>query len=173
MALLPKQRCSRAAVLGALYTDFPHFQFAVLDNGDWPIAASNTVPLQWDGSLTTLPAGWDDAVQRAFVAKAKPASTLCALAAVVDLKHRGVGLSTRVIEEMKGLAVHHGFHSLIAPVQPTWKARYPLSPIERYMEWRRLDGTAFGPWLRVHLRIGGVVLGPAPHSAVIEGRVSE
>ena len=34
---------------------------------------------------------------------------------------------------------------VIAPVRPTWKERYPLIPIERYVEWRRDDGSHFDP----------------------------
>jgi len=34
-----------------------------------------------------------------------------------------------------------GLSSVIAPVRPTLKERYPLIAIERYMEWRRDDGT--------------------------------
>ncbi len=34
---------------------------------------------------------------------------------------------------------------MIAPVRPTWKERYPLIPIEEYMDWRRADGTHFDP----------------------------
>ena len=44
--------------------------------------------------------------------------------------------------------------SLIAPVRPSWKERYPLVPIERYAQWRRDDGLPFDPWMRVHERLG-------------------
>jgi GNAT superfamily N-acetyltransferase len=156
-----------------LYTDFPEYQFAVLADESTPIGVGNTIPLQWDGSLATLPTGWDDAVERAFTPDVKPANTLCALAAIVERNHRGAGVSRYLIEEMKRLAVRHGLRCLIAPIRPTWKSRYPLTLIERYVGWRRPDGSAFDPWLRTHLRIGGVILGVAPRSTVIEGTVSE
>lgn len=43
-----------------------------------------------------------------------------------------------------------GLASVIAPVRPTWKERCPLIPIERYVEWRRDDGSHFDPWIRTH-----------------------
>jgi len=157
----------------ALYTDYPEFQFALLSDGAGPVAAGNTIPLRWDGQVTTLPDGWDDAVDSAFAHQAGPADTLCALSAVTRSDHQRAGLSAGVIEEMKNVATRHGFHRLIAPVRPTWKARYPLTPIDRYATWRRPDGTAFDPWLRVHLRLGGIILRTARRSTVIEGTVEQ
>jgi hypothetical protein len=62
---------------------------------------------------------------------------------------------------------------LVAPVRPTLKARYPLTPIAEYAEWRRDDGTHFDPWLRVHERVGGRILGPAEEAMLIEGTREE
>ena len=44
---------------------------------------------------------------------------------------------------MSELARRHGLKRLIAPVRPSWKERYPLTPIERYVTWRRDDGQLF------------------------------
>jgi hypothetical protein len=33
-----------------------------------------------------------------------------------------------------------------------------LISIERYMEWRREDGSHFDPWLRLHERVGGRIV---------------
>ncbi len=157
----------------ALYTDYPAFQFALLSDGAGPVAAGNTVPLRWDGKVDALPDGWDDAVESAFAPHAGEGDTLCALAAVIHADHQRAGLSACVIEEMKNVATRHGLRRLIAPVRPTWKARYPLTPIDRYATWRRPDGTALDPWLRVHLRLGGTILRTAPRSTVIEGTVAQ
>ena len=51
-----------------------------------------------------------------------------------------------------------GLESVIAPVRPTLKERYPLIPIERTSTWRRADGSHFDPWLRVHERVGGEIV---------------
>jgi hypothetical protein len=58
-------------------------------------------------------------------------------------------------------------------VRPTLKARYPLTPIERYIEWSRPDGAPLDPWIRTHWRLGARVLAPAPRSQVITGTVDE
>ena len=56
---------------------------------------------------------------------------------------------------MRANARLHGLRRLIACVRPTLKDRYPLVPIERYLEWRRDDGLPFDPWIRLHVRLGG------------------
>jgi GNAT superfamily N-acetyltransferase len=55
--------------------------------------------------------------------------------AVVDRSHHGRGLSRLLVEAMRDLARGAGFASLIAPVRPTWKDRYPLIPMERYVRF--------------------------------------
>jgi hypothetical protein len=74
---------------------------------------------------------------------------------------------------MTELAAQHGLDPLVAPVRPTLKARYPLTPMERYLAWRRADGELFDPWLRVHERLGAEILGVCASSLVVEGAVGE
>ena len=78
-----------------------------------------------------------------------------------------------MLESMRGIAQQQGFANLIAPVRPSWKDRYPLAPIERYVRWTRDDGLPFDPWIRVHHRMGAEVLKPEPHSLIITGTVAE
>jgi hypothetical protein len=70
---------------------------------------------------------------------------------------------------MVDLARRGGFPALIAPVRPTWKDRYPLISIERYVSWTRDDGLPFDPWLRVHARLGAELLEVCPESMRIQG----
>lgn len=74
---------------------------------------------------------------------------------------------------MLDIARRHGLETLIAPVRPTLKDRYPLVPIERYAGWRREDGSLFDPWLRIHERLGATMLKPEPESLRITGTVAE
>src|SRR2546430_2013824 len=60
-----------------------------------------------------------------------------------------------------------------APVRPTMKERYPLTPMDRYIRWTRQDGLPFDPWIRVHHRLGAAILAVAPHSLVVTGAVAE
>jgi hypothetical protein len=66
-----------------------------------------------------------------------------------------------------------GLGSVIAPVRPPGKARYPLTPMERYVTWTRPDGAPFDDWLRVHWRLGAAMLTIAPEAMVVEGGVAE
>jgi GNAT superfamily N-acetyltransferase len=150
---------------GRLYDEHPDFQLALLD-GDELVAELHSVPVAWDGSASDRPAGWDDAFTRAFEAD-RPADVLCALAIAVRPDHRGRRLSSTALGAMRDAARDAGLRELIAPVRPTLKARYPLIPIERYIEWRRDDGSHFDPWIRLHERVGGEIMAPAPCSMEI------
>jgi hypothetical protein len=87
--------------------------------------------------------------------------------------HRGTGLASVLLRRMSSLAAAHGLDSLIAPVRPTWKEHYPLTPIERYLRWRREDGLPYDPWLRTHERVGGKIVDPAPRSMTVTGSREE
>ncbi|MGH9047807.1 MAG: GNAT family N-acetyltransferase, partial [Acidimicrobiales bacterium] len=56
---------------------------------------------------------------------------------------------------------------------PSWKDRYPLVSIHRYVAWMRDDGLPFDPWLRVHARLGGALIRPEPKSLRIEAPITE
>jgi GNAT superfamily N-acetyltransferase len=142
-----------------LYTDFADFQFALVD-GDELVAEGNCVPVPGQ------PAHWRDAFLAVFERSGEP-DRVCALAIVVSPAHRGRGVSSVMLEHMRELAAPFG--RLVAPVRPTLKERYPLIPIERYVRWRRDDGTHFDPWIRTHERLGGEVTGTAEEAMLIEG----
>jgi GNAT superfamily N-acetyltransferase len=149
-----------------LYEEHPDFQLALLD-GDALVAELHSVPTPWDGSEADLPSGWDDAFTRAFESERAP-TVLCALAIAILPERRGEQLSSRMIDAMRQAARTYGLRELIAPVRPTLKERYPLIPIERFVDWRRDDGTHLDPWIRTHERMGGEIIGVAPDSMVIE-----
>jgi len=114
-------------------------------------------------------------LEKAFgdAAEGLPATSLCALLAGIQPMARSKGLSVELLQYMKRIARRHGLSSLAAPVRPTLKERYPLIPIERYVEWRRDDGLMFDPWLRTHERIGARFAGIAPMGNVFRGTVSD
>jgi hypothetical protein len=150
---------------------FPECQFALLD-GDVIVAEGHTIPLAWDGDDATLPGGIDAAV-RLGVDGAEPANTLCAMAAEVSPDARQRGVAAEVLGGMRAIASSLGLRHLIAPVRPSWKERYPLAPIERYITWRRADGTLLDPWMRLHERLGARVGPPLPESMLITGSVAD
>jgi GNAT superfamily N-acetyltransferase len=160
---------------GSLFTDFAGFQIAVCDDGGGILAAGHSIPVSWDGTTEGLPAGLDGVLERGVedIGRGRAPTVVSALLAVVPPVYRGRGLSSVVLNAMKTIAANHGLGALIAPVRPTLKERYPLTPRERYVRWLRDDGLPFDPWLRVHRRLGARFLKVAPESMVIAGTISE
>lgn len=149
----------------------PDYQFHLLGAGGEILARARSIPLRWDGTVADLPDGIDGAIERGF--DHGGANTLCALLIAVPRAVQRKGVSAAALAAMADLARQHGFDSLIAPVRPSAKERYPLAPIERYAMWRRSDGSLFDPWMRVHERAGASVLKVEPHSLRISASVSD
>jgi len=157
---------------GRVRREFPEVQLALYDDEtDTLVGRGQTIPFRWDGTFEDLPDGVEGVVRRVFESGGEP-TALSALVAVVDPRYQGRGLSRLVIEGMRDVAAEHGL-TLVAPVRPTLKARYPLAAMERYLGWRRADGQLFDPWLRVHERLGAEILGVCPGSLRVEGAVSD
>ena len=156
---------------GRLYTDFPDFQVALLD-GDELVAEAHALPVPWDGTLEGLPSGWDEGFELGMTSGLEPGA-LMALAISVQPGRQGQRLSSRMIQAFRDTARAAGLEHVLAPVRPTWKERYPLIPIEDYVNWRREDGMHFDPWLRIHERVGGEILTVAPQSMTMEAPVSD
>jgi GNAT superfamily N-acetyltransferase len=154
-----------------LYSDFPSFQVALVD-ADELLAEAHAVPIPWDGIVAGLPSGWDEGFELGMTTDQLP-TALMALAISVSPTRQGGRLSSRMIETFKENARAAGLASVVAPVRPTWKERYPLIPIERYVEWRREDGSHFDPWIRIHEHVGGELVAPAPESMLISAPVAD
>jgi GNAT superfamily N-acetyltransferase len=155
---------------GRLTEERPEFQFHLVD-GDAIVARARSIPVRWSGAVDDLPAGIDGAIARGF--DEEGANALCAMIISVPRAERGRGRSSEALQAMLEIARVHGLDALIAPVRPSFKERYPLTPIERYANWRRADGLLFDPWLRVHERAGAKVLRPEPRSLRITGSRAE
>jgi GNAT superfamily N-acetyltransferase len=156
--------------------DFREFQFILHDDErNLALAHGHSIPLSWDGTVPGLPAGIDGAIDdaaRLFDAGGEP-NTLSALAIEIPPEHQGGGHARTMIAAMREIAAKHGFANLIAPLRPTWKERYPLIPMERYVRWTREDGLAFDPWIRLHARLGAEQLEVCPASLLVEGTREE
>jgi GNAT superfamily N-acetyltransferase len=151
------------------------WQFLLLDAEDRIVVGGNSAPLAWDGTDDGLPAGWDDQFERtvAGLGAGVAPNTLGALQVVVAPDRQGEGLAGRMVDVFRERAGAAGFRALIACVRPTEKHRYPLTPLERYAAWTREDGLPFDSWIRLHARLGGRVVRPAPESMTIDGTVAD
>lgn len=142
--------------------------------GQRVVAGGWGITLAWDGTLQHLPGGYDDALARAF-SGVDPSThnTFCAMAVAIHPDHRGQRLSSLVLKELRRRAQADGVSFIIAPVRPTLKSIYPLIPMADFAQWRQADGQHVDPWIRLHERLGAVILEPADKSMVITGSVDE
>ena len=171
--LTERDECGLDAVWNHVYTTLGAFQFLLRDDADTVVAAGMSVPFRWNGATADLPESMAEAIRRGCAHVGRGANALCAMAARVDPDQRARGLSTVILNNMRAVGVEHGLTHFVAPVRPTLKAAYPLTPMERFVEWRRPDGTLIDPWLRVHERLGATILGVAPRTMVNVGTVAE
>jgi len=155
----------------SLYDLYPDFQLWVVDRDARPrrtVGYACSVPVHWGRAPLSRGIDWalTDGVQGS-------PTTLCAIVAGVVPEYRGTGVADAILNRLGAVAAGHGLDALVAPVRPTWKDRYPLVPLERYVTWRRGDGLPYDPWLRTHERLGGEPLALAPRSMTIAGTRAE
>lgn len=159
---------------GRLFDELASYQLLLFE-WDTLVGLGHAAPISWSGEWWDLPRTIEEILLRAVrpAGEGFPATDLCALAAVVDGAHRRRGMSRRIVTAMIELARRRGLRSLLAPVRPVEKAMHPFVPMEEYIGLTRPDGKAFDPWLRVHLDLGGTILGIAPATLRVEGTVRD
>ena len=153
---------------------FADLNFYLLD-GDRLVGGCWAVPVGWDGTVYDLPSGYTDALARSVEgheAGVVP-DTLVVMAAAIRSGERGRGLAGIALTGLRSAAAEAGLARVIAPVRPTLKSSYPLTPIETFMTWTRPDGAPLDPWVRTHVRLGATVLAAAPRSQTITGSVAD
>jgi hypothetical protein len=74
---------------------------------------------------------------------------------------------------MAQMAERHGLAAFVAPVRPTLKPSYPLTPMDRYVAWTDGEGLPVDPWMRPHAKLGARIVRVMPRSMVIAGTVAE
>lgn len=154
---------------------FADWDFYALDSQRRLVGAGYGVPLRWDGTLENLPEGYTDALGRSVAeheSEVEP-NTLVIMGAMVRTDESGKGWAGLVLQALRTDAVDRGLESVIAPVRPTLKHRYPLTDIETFAAWTRADGLPFDPWVRTHARLGATILRCAPTSQTMTGTVAE
>lgn len=161
--------------LGRVREVFADLELVLLDGDGDLVAAGWAVPLRWDGDPAHLPEGYTDSLRRAVTGhdRDEAPDTLVVMAAQVRSDLRGQGLAGDLLTALRSVAEQRGWSRVIAPVRPTLKARYPLTPIERFATWTREDGSPLDPWLRTHWRLGARLIAMAPRSQTMTGTVAE
>ncbi len=170
----------------ALYFDKPHLDeyldtaFAIVDPAEPDVAVGRAfaVPFVF-GDLPermVLPdAGWDGVIHWAHRDRVlgRTANALSALEITLLPQQRGQGASRIILDAMRAHASALGYRYMFAPVRPTAKHLEPFTPIGEYVARRTAGGLPADPWLRVHVRAGGVIVKVAPASMVIPGTIAE
>ena len=166
-----------ADLMDHLYTEFPKYQFVLIDRLTNQVAAiGNSIPVSFNGIIDDLPEqGWDWAIQKGFedLKSGATPNLLCALQIVVFSESRGKGISSLAVQGMKSLGQSNSLCDLIAPVRPNRKSEYPLISIDDYVRWKLPDGRPFDPWLRVHSNGGARLVKPCHKAMEIPGTIAE
>jgi GNAT superfamily N-acetyltransferase len=158
---------------------YPEFVLVAVDRAqpDRLVAKGYSVPFSWDDDPTeTLPDdGWDGVIIQAAIDRlaGRRGDVVSALEISIRPDLQGQGLSGRMVAAMCDNARAHGFGSLVAPVRPNGKHLRPEMPIEEYAALRRPDGLPADPWLRVHVRAGGTIVGVSARAMAIAGSTAE
>ncbi|MED4753340.1 GNAT family N-acetyltransferase [Brevibacillus choshinensis] len=154
---------------------FGAFQYVLTDDNDRVMAVGNAIPFYWDGTAEDLPKGWDDVFLRGiegYRQELQP-NTLSALSISIHPKYRGLGLSRQMVTAMKEIAKQNGLEYMVAPVRPSIKYKYPLTPMDRYIQWNTAEGAPFDPWVRTHWKLGAKIVQVAEESMFIRGSLAE
>lgn len=160
-----------------VFKRWPHLQFVLLGPEHGEIAAAcNALTLAWDDPAEALPdEGWNWAMYQAVLdleVGRKP-TMASALSITLDPAYQGKGLSSVAVRAMKMIVQETGVRRFFAPVRPTTKARYPITPMDEFCRWQNAEGLPLDPWLRVHARLGARIIKACNRSQPLAGTVTE
>lgn len=160
-----------------IFDRWPQLQFVLIDPVDGVmVGACNALTLAWDGPAEELPdEGWNWVMHQAVLdLEAGRTPTMgSALSVTIDPTRRGQQLSSVALRAMKLLLQETGVKRFFAPVRPTTKARYPITPMAEFMRWQNAEGLPLDPWMRVHVRLGGRMIKACNRSQPLAGRVAQ
>jgi GNAT superfamily N-acetyltransferase len=125
--------------------------------------------LDLEGRRELPDTGWDQVLMwvSSDLRKGVEPDVASALEVSVHPDWQGRGLSTLILTAMRDAARARGFDTLLAPVRPSGKHLEPATPMSEYAYRTRADGLPEDPWLRIHVRAGGVIEKIAPASMVV------
>lgn len=160
-----------------IMTSFPEYVLIATDGTGQVVARALSVPfaLAPDGRGALPDRGWDQVLLWAFsdLRHDRTPDTVSAIEVTVAAGYLGRGLSGVLLAALRDNARARGFGTLVAPVRPTAKSGEPHTPMSEYAFRTRADGLPHDPWLRTHVRAGGVVESVAPASMTIGGSLAE
>lgn len=121
------------------------------------------------------PNGWDGVIRWSWLDQVadRPPTHLSALEITVAPAARGTGLAVRMLDALRDSARGRGLQGYVAPVRPSRKHLEPAVDMASYAARTREDGLPEDPWLRLHVRAGGRIVGVCPTSMTIAGTLAQ
>lgn len=158
---------------GNVVDRFADYVLVAQDESGAVVAEAFSVPFVLGDSDLPIN-GWDGVIRGGLLASVhgEQPDAVSAVEIVVRTDLQGRGLSGRMLAAMRVNAARHGFAELVAPVRPNGKTDVH-EPMSAYALRTRDDGLPLDPWLRVHVRAGGVIDRVAPRSMVVPGTLEE
>lgn len=160
-----------------LFDRFSEYQLALYDTQNSRVAGmGNSFPLRWDDRPENLPeGGWDWAFQEAIKQHKQGVdpNVHCAIQIVVRPDYQSQRLSAPMVEAVRAVTEAKGLGSLIIPIRPSEKHKYPLTSLDDYVTWTTEQGLPFDAWLRVHVRTGARIIKVCHESKTIRGTRAE
>lgn len=157
--------------------EFPEYVLVATDTEGAVVARAFSVPFALDveGRHELPQGGWDQVLLWAFsdLRHGRTPDMVSAIEITVAEGHLGKGVSGRMVAALRENTARLGFGELVAPVRPNGKHLEPAVPMEEYARrTREEDGLPDDPWLRVHVRAGGVIEVVAPVSMTVSGSLA-
>jgi GNAT superfamily N-acetyltransferase len=161
--------------IGRVRELFEALDIILVDEDDEPVATGWGVPISWSGEVAELPTSFADCLRRAVELSdaSQAADTFVICGGVVHPAHKGTGAAQELVRALCETAESSGLPRVVAPLRPTRKHLYPLFDIDSYAGWVREDGLPWDPWLRLHVRLGGQVVGLLPNAQTMTGTVAQ
>lgn len=165
------------SLIGRIVAELPEYVLVATDERGEVVARAFSVPLalRARGAAELPDGGWDQVMLWAFsdLRHGKPADTVSAIEITVRTDLQGRGISGRMLAAMRDNARERGFDEVVAPVRPSAKHSEQAALIDEYAHRKRDDGLPHDPWLRVHVRAGGVIEKVAHASMTVSGSVAQ
>lgn len=166
-----------SSLYGVATAAYPELTVVATDDDGSVIAHGQATAfrLNLDGRRELPDTGWDQVLMwvSSDLRDGVEPDVASALEVSVHPGWQGRGMSRLILTAMRDAARARGFNTLLAPVRPSHKHLEPATPMSEYARRAREDGLPEDPWLRIHVRAGGVIEKIAPASMIVASSLAD